>query len=171
MKQTSLINLSKQSFLEFWRERNAHERAMLTAAVAVIIFALIYIMLINPPLSGRIRLNSELPALRQQVAQLQALVKEAVTLSGKPVPTVSAITEEGIAAELANKGLKPKTSTLSNDGQAQVEFSSASFAAFLDWLNEMQKKSRLSVVNANIVVLPKPDTVNATVILRQQRNE
>jgi len=171
MKQTSLINLSKQSFLTFWKERGAHEQAILTAAAAAIVLVLIFVMLINPSLSGRIRLNTELPVLRQQVAQLQALVKEAAALSAKPAPTVSAITGEDIEAELARKGLKAKSTTLNDDSQAQVTFSSASFAAFLSWLSEMQKNSQLSVVNANIVVLANPDRVDATVTLRQKRYE
>ena len=41
----------------------------------------------------------------------------------------------------------------------------------LDWLDEMQKTARLSVVDANIVALPAVDSINATLTLKQQRIE
>jgi len=170
MKQTSLINRSKQSFSEFWTVRDARERIMLTAAAAVIVLALTHTLLIAPPLSGRAQLNKNLPVLRQQVAQLQTLSKEAASLSEKPAPTVPAITIEDIEASLARKGLKPQSATLSNS-HVQIKLASASFENTLGWLNEMQQTAQLSVVDANIVALSKPDMVDATVTLRQQRNE
>jgi general secretion pathway protein M len=53
---------------------------------------------------------------------------------------------------------------------AKVQLASVSFAAMMEWLAQMQKSTRLSIVDANIVALPSPDSVNATLTLRQHRN-
>ena len=170
MNLTSLLNQAKLSFSEFWAARDPRERTMLTAAAAVIVLALLYTLLIDPALSGRKQLNKDLPALRQQVAQLQALAKEAAALSGKSAPTPPAITRENIDAALARKGLKPQSVMLSGD-LVQVKLASVSFAGTLGWLDDMQTTAQLSVVDANIAALDKPDLVDATLTLRQSRNE
>lgn len=146
--------------------RDARERAMLAAAATVAALGLFYALLIDPALTSRSQLNKNLPELRQQVALLQSLSKEAAALSGKAASPVPVLSEESIKTALAGKGLKPQSVTLSGD-LAKVQLASASFASTLAWLDDMQKTARLSVVDANIVALPQPDIVNATLTLRQ----
>ena len=146
--------------------RDARERAMLAAAATAAALGLFYALLIDPAVTGRSQLNKNLPELRQQVALLQALSKEAAALSGKTASPVPALSEESIKTTLAGKGLKPQSVTLSGD-LAKVQLASASFADTLAWLDDMQKTARLSVVDASIVALPQPDMVNATLTLRQ----
>lgn len=146
--------------------RDARERAMLAVAAVAVALGLFYALLIDPALTGRSQLNKNLPELRQQIALLQALAKEAAALSGKAAKPVTAISEESIKTSLAGKGLKPQSVTLSGD-LAKVQLASASFAGTLAWLDDMQKTARLSVVDANIVALAEPDMVNATLTLRQ----
>jgi general secretion pathway protein M len=126
--------------------------------------------LIDPALSGRDRLNKKLPMLRQQAAQMQALSKEAAALSVKPAAPLIAMSKENIEAALVRNGLKPQSVILTGDF-AKVQLNAASFAGTLNWLDEMQKTSLLTVVDANIVTLDKPDMVNATFTLRQPRND
>lgn len=166
----TLLDRSKQSFSEFWTARDARERAMLAAATVVAALGLTYALLIDPALSGRDRLNKSLPELRQQVAQLQALSQEAATYTATAAAPMAAISVESIKAALEAKGLKPQSVTLSG-GLVKVQLTAVSFAGTLNWLDEMQKTARLSVADANIVAQDKPDTVNATLTLRQPRNE
>ena len=174
MNLTGLLNRSKQSFSEFWAVRDARERAMLSAAAAVVLLGLIYALLIAPALTGREQLHKNLPELRQQVAQLQALSKEAAALSGKPaappIAMAMAISKENIEAALARNGLKPQSVMLTGDF-AKVQLAAVSFAGTLEWLDEMQKTARLAVVEASIVALAQPDRVDATLTLRQPGNE
>jgi general secretion pathway protein M len=169
MNLTGLLNQSRQSFSEFWAMRDARERAMLAVAALVVTFGLAYALLIDPALSGRDRLHKNLPVLRQQVAQMQALAKEAAAFSAKPAAPLLAMTKENIEAALARNGLKPQSVMLTGDF-AKVQLTAASFAATLNWLDDMQKTALLSVVDANIVALDKPDMVNATFTLRQPGN-
>lgn len=175
MNLTGLLNQSRQSFSEFWAVRDARERAMLAVAALVVTFGMAYALLIDPALAGRDRLNKNLPVLRQQVAQLQALSKEAAALSGKSASTLAgksaapltAMSKENIEAALLRNGLKPQSVILTGDF-AKVQLAAVSFAGTLNWLGDMQKTALLSVVDANIVALAQPDMVNATFTLRQQ---
>jgi general secretion pathway protein M len=168
MNLTGLLNQSRQSFSEFWAVRDARERAMLAVAALVVTFGLAYALLIDPALAGRDQLNKNLPVLRQQVAQLQALSKEAAALSGKSASPMIAMSKENIEAALARNGLKPQSVMLTGDF-AKVQLAAVSFAGTLNWLDDMQKTALLSVVDANIVALDKPDMVNATFTLRQPK--
>jgi general secretion pathway protein M len=170
MNLTGLLNQSRQSFAEFWAARNARERAMLAVAALVVTFGLAYAVLIDPALSGRSRLNKNLPELRQQAAQLQALAKEAAVLSGKSAAPLMAMSRENIEKALAQNSLKAQSVILSGD-YAKVQLSAVSFAGTLNWLDNMQGSALLSVVDANIIALAQPDLVNATITLRQQRND
>jgi len=170
MNLTGLLKQSEQSLAEFWAVRDARERAMLTAAAVVVLFGLIYALLIAPALNGREQMNKDLPLLRQQVAHMQALSKEAAALSGKPVPKVAVISKEYIEAALARNGLKPQNVILTGD-YTKVQLAAVSFAGTLAWLDDMQRSALLSVVDAKIVALPQADTVDATLTMRQARNE
>jgi len=170
MNLTGLMDRSRLSFSEFWTVRDARERAMLSAAAMAVVLGLIFLLLIDPALTGRKRMNNDLPQLRQQVAQLQALSKEAAVLSGMPAPTAAPISRNTIETALARNGLKPKSVTLTGD-YAKVQLAAVSFAGTLAWLDEMQKTAMLSVVDANIVALTQADLVDVTLTLRQARNE
>lgn len=170
MNLNSVLDQSMQSFSEFWAVRDARERAMLAVAALVVTLGLIYAMLINPALAGRERLNKNLPELRQQVAQMQALSKEAASFSGNPATPLIAVSKQNIEAALARNGLKPQSVMLTGDF-AKVQLASVSFAGTLNWLDEMQKNALLSVTDANIVALAQPDMVNATFTLRKPGND
>ncbi|MGA8863019.1 MAG: type II secretion system protein M [Gallionella sp.] len=166
MNPADLINRYSLAFSDFWLARNARERTMLVAAALVVAFGLAYAVLIDPALSGRKQLSKDLPVLRQQLAQMRALSSQAALLSLKPAVQPVAMSRESIEAALARNGLKTQNVLLNGDF-AKVQFSAVSFANMLSWLDEMQKTSRLTVTDAEIVALPQPDMVNATITLRQ----
>ena len=170
MNLPGLLRQFKQSFWEFWAARDAREQRMLTAAAAVAVLGLSYALLIDPALNGRAQTAKNLPILRQQVAQMQALAQEAAALSAKPAPPTAVLSRETLVASLALKGLQSQNVMLSGS-QISVQLNSASFAAVLAWLDEMQKSSRVALVDANIVALEQPDRVNAKLTLRQAGNE
>lgn len=170
MNLTSLLDQSRQSFSEFWATRDARERAMLSAAAIMVLFGLIYALLIDPALSGRAQLNRDMPLRRQQVAQLQALSKEAALLSAMPAPRVAPVSKAIIETALARNGLKPQSVVLTGD-HAKVQLAAVSFANTLAWLDEMQNTAMLSVVDANIVALTQADLVDVTLTLWRARNE
>jgi general secretion pathway protein M len=166
---SSALHGLKESVSSFWQERNANERAVLALAAVAIVSGLIYAILIGPALSGRAQIENSLPALRQQAAELQALSQQAAILVNTSAPPPLALSKESIELSLAGRGLKPQSVLLSGN-LVKVQLASVSFAAMMEWLAQMQKSTRLSIVDANIVALPAPDSVNATLTLRQHRN-
>lgn len=170
MNLNSLLNQARHSFSEFWTARDARERLMLAAGAVVVTFGLTYALLIAPALTGREQLGKNMPVLRQQVAQLQALSKEAAALSGKSALPMVAMSKESIEAALMRKGLKAQSVILTSD-VAKVQLAAVSFPDTLGWLADMKNTALISVVEANIVALSQADTVDATLTLRQQRNE
>ncbi|MGA7595243.1 MAG: type II secretion system protein GspM [Gallionella sp.] len=166
MNLADLINRTRPALSEFWEARNARERNLLALAALVVAFGLFYSVLIHPALAGRKQLNSDLPVLRQQVAQLRELAKQASLLSAMPALPRATMTREGIEAALAHNGLKAQDVLLNGDF-AKVQLSSVSFANTLFWLDDMQKTALLLVTDADIVALAQPDKVNATITLRR----
>lgn len=164
-----LFNEARQSFLKFWTARDARERLILTAAAIVVALSLTYAVLIAPALTGREQLRKNMPMLRQQVAQLQVMSREAASLSSRSASPVTVISKESIEAALLRKGLKPQSVILTGDS-AKVQLAAVSFKDTLSWLGDMKDTARLSVVDANFAALSQADTVNATLTLRQHGN-
>ncbi len=170
MSQLNFITQLKLSFTEFWSVRDARERKMLTIAAVVVALSLIYALLISPALTGRELLRKKLPALREQVVQMQALSKE-VASYGEHTPTlVSPMSQTSISAALSRLNLKPQSVTVTGDF-AQVQLIDVSFANTLDWLKDMQKTTLISVSEANITALAQPDKVDVKITLQQHRNQ
>jgi general secretion pathway protein M len=163
------MNGLKQSFSTFWAARNKREQNLLALAAVIIVFGLFYMLLIDPALDGRKNLEKALPGLRQQSAELQSMARDASALAGKSATSAPApaLTREGIEASLADKGLKPQSVLLTGE-MVKIQFSAVSFAGIVDWLQDAQKTLRLSVVDASVDAQQKPDTVNASLTLRQQ---
>ena len=168
--RTTSFGALKQQATTFWEERNQRERTMLLVAAVAILVALIYLLLIDPALSGRVDLKKRLPALRQQSAELQALSKDAAALTATASAPVAKMTRESLDAALARKGLKAQSVNFSGD-LAQVQLTGASFAGIVEWLDELQRTARVSVVDATVDAQAQPDTVNAKFALRQQSGQ
>jgi len=164
------VNQFKLALAGFWAMRNARERSMLGAAVAIVALGLVYALLIDPALSGRVQANKNLPLLRQQVATMQALSQEAAALSGKAAVRVPPMTKQNVEAGLQRKGLSAQNVVLTGEF-AKVQMASTSFGGLIDWLDDAQKTARLSVVEASITALPAVGMVDANITLRQQKSE
>ncbi|PUA20204.1 type II secretion system protein GspM [Glaciimonas sp. PCH181] len=164
----------RASLNAFWSQRDQRERRLLRSASVIIVLVLIYLVGINPALQGRTRLQKELPNLRQQSAQLQALIVKAAALPPPQTPGTAPPPKEGLTALLSSKGLKPQSIAVSGDS-AKLTFSGIAFSALFDWLNEAQKTEHWKVVDASINAsggaTTQPDSVNATVTLSRQSNE
>lgn len=160
---------AKQSMSAFWGARNKRERIMLCAAIVVVGLGLFYALLIDPALSGRKELERRLPALRQQAAEVQALAREAQNMknAAKPAPP---LTRESMESSLGAKGLKAQNLAV-NGEMVKVQFKSASFSSIVAWLADIQRGSRVTVVDAVVEAQAQPDTVNANMTLRQARGE
>lgn len=171
MNLASRLSGVTQPLSAFWTARNARERMFLSAAMMVIVLGLVYLLLIDPALTGRAQLNKNLPVLRQQVAELQVMSKEASGLSAKGATSVAPLSKESLETGLARKGMKPQNVAVTGDDIVRVQLAAVPFAGVIDWLDEMQRTASLSIIEANVVALPEAGQVNATLTLRQQKSE
>ncbi len=150
----------------FWSQRDARERKLLALATFFVITVLLYLFFIAPALNGRERLSKNLPELHEQVAQMQALSAQATSLSANMPTHIAAMTKDTLSAALTAHGIK--TDSINMQGEAaQIQLSNVSFADTMSSLDELQKSARISVTNAKISALAKPDRIDATFTLHQ----
>ncbi len=170
MKTPDMLTQYRGSIQDFWNKREVRERKVLAVSAVIAMLGLIYALLIDPALSGRAKLKHDLPELRQQVAQMQALSRQAAALSATPAPAVETVSRDKIDAALGRHSLKAQSVLLTGE-YVKIQLVAAPFSATLTWLDELQKSLRLSVADAEIAALDKPDLVNVKLTLRQIRNE
>jgi general secretion pathway protein M len=151
----------------WWNERNDQERRMLRIGGAVVAVGIVYGLLIDPAFSGRAKLAKELPQLRQQVAELQALAGEASQLSAQAPIQPPPMSRDSVNASLQQRGLTPQSLTVTGE-YARVEFKGAAFAGLVAWLDAMRREQRLTVQEANITGQSTAGQVDATLTLRQE---
>lgn len=172
------MNPVRTSFNAFWEARNARERSVLLIAAGLVMLLLVWMWLIDPALQGRAQLKKTLPTMQAQLAQLQALTKQAAALpairdadkdsTGSAAAASSPLSRSMLESSLARKGLKPQTLDV-NAEQVRLKLSGVSFAALIGWLADMQASAQLAVSEANVVALEQSDQVDASLSLRQQR--
>ncbi|QRX81647.1 type II secretion system protein GspM [Glaciimonas sp. PAMC28666] len=168
------------SALAYWSQRDQRERRLLASAGAFTLLVLVYLSLIQPALDGRARLQKDLPALRQQAADMQSLVERAALVAAQPAERVLApLDKEAVQSALKNKGLTAQSVVMSGD-TARVQMDAVDFAGLLDWLTNVQLTAHWQVVDASVNALNEatqvrksvqPGNVNATVLLSQPRHQ
>lgn len=165
------MNPLRATWTAFWEARNARERSVLLIVTGLLLLLLVWLWLIDPALQGRAELKKTLPALHAQLAQLQALTKEAAALpaasAANPV-TTTPLSRSMLESSLARKGINAQTLEV-NGELVRLKLSGVSFAALIAWLSEMQAAAQLAVNDATVVALEQSDRVDASLSLRQQR--
>jgi general secretion pathway protein M len=150
----------------YWLARTDQERRMLSIGAAAAVVALVYSVFIDPALTGRDRLQKDLPQLRQQAAQLKAMAREAGELSQQPVVQVTPMTKESLAASLATLGMTPQSASITGEF-ARIQLTGVSFANLVSWLDAQRRENRISVQEATITAQTPAGQVDATLSLRQ----
>jgi general secretion pathway protein M len=165
-KITQSIQDARGSAAAFWQARTEQERKFLGVGGIVVGLALFYGLLIGPALDGRARLRKELPELRQQAAELQALALEAASLRGQNTIAPSPMTRDSLNAGLAARGLTPQSLTITGE-YAKAQFNGVPFAGLVTWLDAIRTESRIAVFDASFSAQDTAGMVNATLTLRQ----
>jgi general secretion pathway protein M len=150
----------------YWLARTDKERRMLSIGGAVAAIALVYSVFIDPALTGRARLQKDLPQLRQQSAQLKAMAREAGELGSQPVLQVTPMTKEGLTASLSALGMTPQSASITGE-YARIQLTGVSFANLVSWLDAQRRESRISVQEATITAQTPAGQVDATLSLHQ----
>jgi general secretion pathway protein M len=143
-----------EALRNFWSQRAPRERLILGAAVAVVLSAAIFLVLIEPAAVGIPRLERSLPATRTQAEQLDRLLAEIAGLKARPQSAVLPAAESRAALErsLEAAGLKASRIVPLADGDLQITFANVPYAAWSTWLagaeRELGAKAGLVTVRA-----------------------
>lgn len=167
---SEILDQFSQIWSNFWLARSVQERKFLSVAFVAVFAALIYMLLIAPALRGRAQLEKNLPILRQQTSELQAMSREAQALSTQAPANIPPMSKESLEAALTHRGITPQAVVMTGDF-AKIQLTAVPFANLLSWMDETQKSQRISVLDANIVAQETAGMVNATLTLKQQRTE
>jgi len=157
-----LLTLS-ETFNQFWEARIERERQFLIAAAIFFVLILLYLIAIEPALTGREEIRKSLPMLHQQAAQMQQMAQELASLPS--AENRHEVTRETIEAGMANNGLKAQTLSVS-DGVVRAQFNSTTMSALQAWLLEVQKSSGLFADEVKITGL-EGGAISASLTLRQ----
>jgi general secretion pathway protein M len=149
-----------------WRARTDQERKFLTIGGGIAAGALIYLLFIDPALSGRAQLEKDLPRLRQESAQLRAMALEAAELARQPQAQVTPMTRDSVSASLAAMSISAQTLTVSGES-ARIQLTGVSFANLVTWLDAQRRENRIAVQEAVIGAQGAAGQVDATLTLRQ----
>ncbi|KQQ32630.1 general secretion pathway protein GspM [Duganella sp. Leaf126] len=152
----------------FWLARTEQERKLLAVGGVVVVLGLFYGVLLDPALSGRARLATELPLARQQAAEMQQLAREAAALRGQNAVAPPPMTRDSLAASLAAQGLGTPTVNITGE-YARIQLTNVPFAAVVAWLEAARVDSRIAVQDANFVAQDVAGMVNGNITLRQSQ--
>jgi general secretion pathway protein M len=166
MSAAQSIGQLKERLAVYWLARTEQERKYLAAGAAVVVLALVYTLFIDPAIGGRSQLRRELPQMRQQAAQLQAMALEAGELARQPVPQPVPMTRDALAASLKARGIEAQALTMTGE-YAKLQVSGVSFANLVAWLDAQRREHRISVQDLNATALATPGQVDASLTLHQ----
>ena len=146
------------SFLQFWAERSPREKSILLMGCAIVLAALVYLLTIEPAMSGITRLERGLPQTRAQAAKLDALLAEVKNLRTRAqVATLSPQeTRAAVEKSLASAGLKATRVVPLSDGDLQLTFANVPYASWAIWLASVERElgGRAMSVTANATATP-----------------
>lgn len=150
----------------FWLARTEQERRLLAIGAVVVVLGLFYGVLLSPALEGREKLSKELPELRQQAAELQAMALEAAALRGQNTIEPTPMTRDSLTAGLTARGMTAQSVNITGE-YAKVQLNNVAFAGIVVWLDAVRNESRIAVQDANFTAQDTAGMVNATLTLRQ----
>ncbi|MFZ6772198.1 type II secretion system protein GspM [Undibacterium sp. SXout7W] len=163
------MQLLLAQWMLFWQQREPRERKTLIAGGLALALMLIYLLLLNPALSGRAQLQEKIPQLRQQLAQMNLLSSQQAALAAGLAEQVPAISKEQLELALARRGVKAQSLAVT-DGTVRLQISTVAYQSLMELLTEWQKASRLTVEEARLAALPEVGMVSASLTLKQQKN-
>jgi general secretion pathway protein M len=159
------------ALLQFWAERSPREKSVLLAGCALILAAIVYLVTIEPAVSGITRLERGLPQTRAQAAKLDALLAEVKSLRGHAqVATLSPQeTRAAVEKTLAGAGLKAARVVPLSDGDLQLTFANAPYAAWAMWLATVERELGGRATSVTATATGTPGNVDVELALRLAR--
>ena len=129
-----------ERLVQWWSALQTRERRMLASGGIVLALLLLYFVAFEPAYIGRQRLQTELPELRAQLAQMEALGTEARQLSAK--------TGESVESPATSARARQSATTLKSGRPPKNGFSKRRAARTLRTIKRVGRKSDSSAMKA-----------------------
>jgi general secretion pathway protein M len=136
---------------EWWQGLGRRERTLVAAAAALALAAALYVVAIEPAWRTRARLGDELPRLRAQAAEVDALALEARQLARRGAASApagalrTALEQSPSAAQLRGASV-----TAADERRLVVSVQATPVTPWLAWLEQAARESRLRVARVQI---------------------
>ena len=166
---TAIAKLRERAAL-YWMARTEKERTYLTVGGATVAGALVFMLFIDPAVTGIAKLNAQLPQMRVEAARMQALALQAGELASQPAPQVTPMTKESLTTSLTTRSLSPTSLAMTGD-YAKVQFTNVAFAGMYSWLEAQRREHRIEVQDMAVTAGTPLGQVDATLTLRQNLGE
>lgn len=146
----------------WWLGLARRERAMSAAAGSFALLVLLYLIAIDPAWKARDRLGAELPRLRAQAAEVDALALEAKRLKGRGVAAESAgAAKVALEQSLTRANFGGVRVAVLDERRLAASAKGVPVTQWLAWVEETARESRLRIAAARISRTPIRAMVDA----------
>jgi general secretion pathway protein M len=149
----------------WWLGLARRERAMTAVATAVVLLALLFLVAIEPAWKARVRLAAELPKLRAQAEEVNALAQEAKGLKSRGVAAESAgAARAALEQSLARANLGGVRVAALDERRIAASAVGVPVAQWLTWAEEAARESRLRIATVRLSRGPVRAIVDAETV-------
>jgi general secretion pathway protein M len=139
------------SLRAWWVGLGRRERLMTALAGSFAALAILYLVALEPAWNARTRLAAELPRLRAQAAEVDALAQEAKRLASRGVAADSAgAARVALEQGLARSNLGGVRVAVLDERRLTVSASGVPVTQWLAWTEEAARESRLRIAAVRI---------------------
>ena len=139
--------------LQRWASLSVRERRVLIVGGAVLLAALIWALAYEPAARGRERLQAERAIWQSNLARMESLTAQARQLgaSASTEPQSLEVLRERLETSLAASGLRNQLQSIKvGPDQIEVRLKSVSAQAWLVWLDDALRETRLRVSSLSL---------------------
>jgi general secretion pathway protein M len=135
----------------WWQGLSRRERVITATGAALAALALLYLLAIEPAWKARTRLGTELPKLRAQVAEVDALAQEAGRLKGAGIAAESpAAAKAALEQAAARSNLGGVRIALTDERRLSASAKGVPASQWLAWLEQSARESRLRIAHVRM---------------------
>jgi general secretion pathway protein M len=160
-----------ESLIRWWQGLGRRERRMLSAMLAVLALAALDLLAYEPAARGVAALTDQLPQMRRDLVQMQALALEAGDLSqASATQTSVAALRSRIEASMQSVGISPFVADLQTQGsRIELKFAQVPFDRWVLWLETLLHDSQLRVIMVSVQREPDAGRVSVRLALQGPR--
>ena len=148
----------------WWQGLARRERMLVAAAAVIVLAALVYLLAVEPAWKARARLAVELPRLRAQAAEVEALALEARQLAKRgAAPASAGAAKTALEQSLAAARFRDARVTALDERRLSVNVQAAAVAPWLAWLDQVARESRLRIARVQMFLAAAPGLVDSEV--------